>query len=75
MHVIRPLLVLFLWLNDKLILFQICESIAGLESDIPANMMARLMKYVVLKRRLQDLGDIEDSTRVSCNYISVQHVL
>ena len=43
-----------------------CEAIAGLENDdIPATMMARLLKYVVLKRRLQDLVDVEDTTRVS----------
>lgn len=47
-----------------------CEAISGLENDnIPATMMAKLLKYVVLKRRLQDLVDIEDMTRVSCSYI------
>ena len=61
-HVIRPQFIL-------LIIFQVCESIAGLENDIPAAMMARLLKYVVLKRRLQDLVDAEDMTKVSCSYI------
>lgn len=45
-----------------------CESIAGLGNDIPATMMARLLKYVTLKRRLQDLVDVEDMSRVSCSY-------
>ena len=46
-----------------------CESIASLENDIPATMMARLLKYVVLKRRLQDLVDVEDMIQVSSSYI------
>lgn len=39
---------------------QVCEGIIGLEGEIPAASMAKLLKYIALKRRTQDLAEIEE---------------
>ena len=44
---------------------QVCENVVGLESKITAAALAKLLKYVMLKRRAQDLAEIEDMVKVN----------
>lgn len=39
---------------------QVCESVLSPEKEIPIASMAKLLKYIVLKRRAQDLAEVEE---------------
>lgn len=39
---------------------QVCENVLSSENEIPIASMAKLLKYIVLKRRAQDLAEIEE---------------
>lgn len=51
-----------------------CENIVAFEGEIPAASMAKLLKYIVLKRRIQDLAEIEDVAKVLV-YLQCIHII
>ena len=41
-----------------------CESVVGLQDEIPAASIAKVLKYIVWKKRAQDLAEVDFNVKV-----------